>query len=138
MLSREAVVNSAPSAFLSPSPFLFLFFVCSRGVEDKGVFNSQRFYLRICPSPTCHLSSKQKQSNLSIQRPPLIYFQMFFKTSALDLLPPPPLRSLSTCGGLSPAGKGPCEVLCELWCRWVRFPKACVVQTEAVKMQPGL
>lgn len=67
------------SLFHHSSFFSLPFFVCLRGVEDKGVFTSQSFYLEICPSLKSHLSSYLKQSNFTI---PWIYFQCFFKMSA--------------------------------------------------------
>ena len=104
-----------PRLFPLPHPSSFSSLFAQEVSRIKVSLTHKDFYLGICPSLTCHLPSEIKQSNLSIQCPPLISFQMFFKTSALDLLffSFLSLRSLSTCGGLGPAGKGPCEALCK-------------------------
>ena len=51
-------LNPLSFSLCYPSSFFSLpFFVCSRGVKDKGVFNSQRLYLRMCHSQeTCPFS----------------------------------------------------------------------------------
>ena len=128
-----------PRLFPLPHPSSFSSLFAQEVSRIKVSLTHKDFYLGICPSLTCHLPSEIKQSNLSIQCPPLISFQMFFKTSALDLLFFffSPYAHWARVVASVQQERVHVRRSAKLWCRWVRFPKACVVQTEAVKNATG-
>lgn len=98
----------SPSRFLSLSP---PFFVCSRGVEDEGVFDSQSLYLRLYPSLV------QLDDVESFIRP----------------------RPLLKARYVAHLRRGrPREVPCEFSVQVSTLSRARVVQTEAVETHRGL
>lgn len=103
---------SSPRLF-SPSRFLFSppFFVCSRGFEDEGVFDSQSLYLRLYPSLV------QLDDAESFIRPRLLLKARYVAQ----------LRR----------GR-PREVSCEFSVQVNTLSRARVVQTEAVETHRGL
>lgn len=104
---------SSPRLF-SPSRFLSLFppfFVCSRGFEDEGVFDSQSLYLRLYPSLV------QLDDVESFIRPLLLLKARYVAQ----------LRR----------GR-PREVSCEFSVQVNTLSRARVVQTEAVETHRGL
>lgn len=98
----------SPSRFLSLSP---PFFVCSRGVEDEGVFDSQSLYLRLYPS--------------------LVQFD-----DVESFIRPRPLLKARYVAHLR-RGR-PREVPCEFSVQVSTLSRARVVQTEAVETHRGL